>query len=157
MSWIYNGLEFNNEMVPEGAVGFVYCINNITNGRKYIGRKSLYSDRKTKISNKEKTLTKNNRKKFKVVRKDSNWINYTGSSDDLNLDIKKGDIIEKIILQWCYSKLQLTYYETKYLFINNVLESTLYYNNNILSKFFKSKLKLKLHESEASGQLEQSI
>lgn len=142
MSWIYKGKEFTDDMIPEEAIGFIYCINNLSNNKKYIGRKSLYSDRKTKISNREKVLTKNNRKKFKTVRKDSNWNTYTGSSEDLNLDIKNGAIIEKVILKWCYSKFELSYYETKYLFVYNVLEDITYYNNNILGKFFKNKFNI---------------
>lgn len=39
MTWIYN----NNiaDVPPNDAIGFVYIITNLTNNRKYIGKKLL--------------------------------------------------------------------------------------------------------------------
>ena len=70
--WIYN----NNEVteLPEDCVGFVYEIANLTNNRKYIGKK-LAKFSRTSI----KTVTlKNGTKKKKKVRSkvDSDWMDY---------------------------------------------------------------------------------
>jgi hypothetical protein len=77
-------------------------------------------------------------KKIKI-KKESDWLNYTGSNTELNFDIQSGDEIERKILCVCYNLRELTYMETKYLFKHEVLEKKHYYNGNILSKFFKIK------------------
>ena len=38
--WLYNNELI--ETIPEGMVGFVYLITNLTNNRKYIGKKNFY-------------------------------------------------------------------------------------------------------------------
>ena len=45
------------------------------------------------------------------------------------------------MIKICYSKIELTYQETKYLFKYNVLEDDTYLNGNILGRFYKGKLK----------------
>jgi alanyl-tRNA synthetase len=42
MSWIYNGKEFLDKMVPEGAVGFIYEMNAIIDGK--VGLCAVVSD-----------------------------------------------------------------------------------------------------------------
>ena len=37
MSWLFESKEI--EVLPEDCVGFVYLITNLTNNRKYIGKK----------------------------------------------------------------------------------------------------------------------
>ncbi len=131
--WIYNGKEMTSlEDFPEGAIGFIYQINNITNGKKYIGRKILNSTRKLKP-------LKGTKKKRTVV-KDSGWRSYTGSCKELNDDIAKGDVIEKYIEIICFSKKQMSYYELKYQMVREVLESENYYNGNIAGKYHRRDL-----------------
>lgn len=65
---------------PEKYFGFVYLITNLKSGKKYIGRKYFGTTRRVKVAGK---------KRRKVIRKDSNWREYTGSSKTLNIDIKK--------------------------------------------------------------------
>ena len=38
--WLYNGIEISEDSL-EGCTGFVYMITNLTNQRKYIGKKLL--------------------------------------------------------------------------------------------------------------------
>tara|TARA_R100000315_G_C5230992_1_gene142029 strand:- start:1250 stop:1690 length:441 start_codon:yes stop_codon:yes gene_type:complete len=76
--WLYKGetlLESPNEFF-----GFVYLITNKKTGKKYIGRKYFGTTRRVKVKGK---------KRRKVIRKDSNWKEYTGSSKELNSDILK--------------------------------------------------------------------
>ena len=75
--WLYKNKTL--EEAPEGYFGFVYLITNIKSGRKYIGRKYFGTTRRVKVAGK---------KRRKVIRKDSNWKEYTGSSKELNQDIK---------------------------------------------------------------------
>ena len=75
--WLYKGKVLEN--APEDCFGFVYLITNIKSGKKYIGRKYFGTTRRVKVAGK---------KRRKVVRKDSNWREYTGSSKVLNRDIE---------------------------------------------------------------------
>jgi len=122
----------------EEAVGFVYKITNTVTGRFYIGRKNLYSERKTKISNREKTQTKT-RKTFKRVVKESNWKTYYGSCAELTEEIALTDkkFYKREILEVCCSKKYLGYCELAHQIKNDVLTANSY-NGNILGKYFPS-------------------
>jgi len=76
--WLYK--EKILEEVPENYFGFVYLITNLKTDKKYIGRKYFGTTRRVKVKGK---------KRRRVIRKDSNWREYTGSSKILNSDIKK--------------------------------------------------------------------
>ena len=138
--WIYKDTEITSiDQVPEGAIGFCYLMINSETGRKYVGKKQLYSERRTRINKKEKTET-NTRKQFKIVRKESDWVIYNSSCKEIQEECKKDVIFNRFIIQWCFSKRELTYTEVKLQFNNNVLESDEWYNENILTKFFKGKI-----------------
>ena len=38
INWLYNDTDFTEEMIGDNY-GFVYCITNLTNDKKYIGKK----------------------------------------------------------------------------------------------------------------------
>lgn len=111
--------------LPEGTVGFVYLITNLTNNRKYIGKK-LASFRKTKPPLK-------GRKNKRRSTVESDWRTYYGSSDELNADVDKlgTDNFKREILFYCTSKSQLSYVEAREQFNHKVLESDEYYNGHI--------------------------
>ena len=54
MSWIYKAVEFTDAMIPEGAVGFVYEMEAIIDGKsvRYVGKKNFYSTRKKRFGKK---------------------------------------------------------------------------------------------------------
>lgn len=158
VAWRYrSGIINSIDEIPKDAIGFVYKILNKSNGKWYIGKKSLYSITnpqisKTKYDRLKKegvpvTKTKNKSKskkgsvvwnyKQKNIKKETDWLSYTGSNKELNQDIKNGDLYEKRILKFCFSKKDLTYHEVKEQMILEVLENCDSYNSNILSKFFK--------------------
>ena len=124
--------------MPESTLGFVYEIT-AANGRKYVGRKILYTVRKRRFGKKESALVTDKRKKlYEMVRKESNWRIYTGSNKELNEDIENGMEYTKKILHFATSKKQLSYLETKELFIREVLEPhTEYYNSNINGTYYR--------------------
>lgn len=114
-----------SEAVPEDAFGFIYEIVNLANHKKYIGKKQMV--RKIK----RKPLKGKKRKRIDYV--ESDWKDYTSSSDRLNIDIEaegKQNFLFKII-KFCGSKFELSYFEAKIQFENDVLLSEDYYNGII--------------------------
>jgi hypothetical protein len=117
--WVYQGNVVDE--LPEDCVGFVYLIVNTLNGKKYIGKKlSKFS----KTSYKVVTL-KNGTKKRKKIRSkiDSDWKTYWSSSEDLKKDVETlGESnFTREILKYCSSKNELSYYEAKFQFDEDVL------------------------------------
>lgn len=131
-------VEFTEEMIPEKAVGFVYLMTAIVDGKfvKYIGKKNFYADVKTKLGKKELPTDKR-LKQYKRVRK-LTYKNYYSSNEVLKEHYNNDGKIERIIIEIAYSKIQLTYLEVKHQFIHEVLEDESYLNNNILGKFYKT-------------------
>ena len=133
MNWKYRNKEITcvNDL-PEGSFGFVYEVE-FNNGRKYLGSKYLFHNKTLP------PLKGTNRKRKKKV--ESDWCTYIGSFKDkeLKAQIKSKSLypVDKKIIKVCYHAKQLTYWETKYLFTRNCLENEVYYNYNILGKFFK--------------------
>ena len=131
-TWTYNGqLITEIKDMPENTYGFIYEVIHKPSGKKYLGKKVLYFNR---------TLPplKGMKRKRKVV-KESDWRTYFGSHAEIKQLIKeeKQDEFERRILQFVPTKKLLTYYECKYLFINEVLEHDEYINDNILAKFYR--------------------
>lgn len=141
--WIYQDeLIESIDNVPEGAVGFIYLLTNLESGRRYIGKKSLFSERKTKLNKKEVAALENKRlKKWKMVKKESEWLGYMSSSEEIKKEAAQGVQFRKEIICWTFSKIETYYLEVKLQFQNNVLESDEWYNKNIASKWFKGNLK----------------
>ena len=139
MSWIYKGKVFTEDMIPENAVGFVYQMTAIIDGKSvsYIGKKNFYADVKTKLSKKAMPTDKR-LKTYKRVKK-ATYQRYYSSNEVLKKAHKEGVVIKRDILIICYSKLELSYQETKHQFVLGVLESNKFLNGNILGKFYKFK------------------
>lgn len=126
---------FNNEsieQIPEGMVGYVYLITNLVNNRKYIGKKNFYF-----------TKTKQVKGKKKRTKVESDWKDYYGSNKELQADVDKfgKESFKREILKLCKTKGEFGYYEAKYQFDNNVLESDDYYNSWIMVRVHKKHLK----------------
>jgi len=83
MSWLYNGTVFTEDMIPENAVGFIYIMGAIIDGKSvsYVGKKNFYAEVKTKLS--KKAMPTDKRKKtYKRVRK-CTYQNYFSSNEIL--------------------------------------------------------------------------
>jgi hypothetical protein len=119
MLWLFENTHV--EILPEDCVGFVYCITNNISGRKYIGKKLAKFSKTTYKIVKLKNGTKK-RKKIKS-KVDSDWQDYYGSSDELKKDVELLGIdkFTREVLKYCKSKTELSYYEAKYQFDNDVL------------------------------------
>jgi hypothetical protein len=127
--WLYNNEEITE--LPEDCVGFVYLISNLTSDRKYVGKKlSKFS----KTTYKTVTLKNGTKKKKKIKAKvDSDWLEYYGSSVELNKDVELlgKDNFRREILFFCKSKAECSYIEAREQFTRRVLETTDYYNGQI--------------------------
>ena len=131
LNWTYNGKDFTEDLVGNNY-GFVYQITNLTNGRKYIGKKFFYSAKTKQVKGKKK--------KYKAS---SNWQTYYGSSDNLTKDVLQlgYESFNREILHLCLTKGECGYLEAKEQFRNNVLETDNYYNSWIMVRVRKDHIK----------------
>lgn len=123
-AWTFDGKEFDSEDIGN-AYGFVYLITT-PEGQKYIGRKYFWSIRKVKG-------------KSRRQRSESDWKTYYGSSDVLKAKIKESDrnLFRREIISLHSTKGRVNYEEVKEQFINGVLESDDYINDNINGKWHR--------------------
>jgi hypothetical protein len=140
--WTFNSKII--EELPDDCVGFVYLITNITNDRKYIGKKlSKFS----KTTYKTVTLKNGTKKKKKIKSKiDSDWMEYYGSSIELNKDVELlgKENFTREILFFCKSKAECSYIEAREQFTRRVLESLDYYNGQISVRVHGSHIRGKI-------------
>ena len=140
--WFYNDQVV--DALPDDCVGFVYLITNLTNNRKYVGKKlSKFSKTTYRV-----VKLKNGTKKRKKIRSkiDSDWQTYYGSSVELLADVAQlgADKFKREILHYCNAKAVCSYLEAKEQFDRKVLESTDYYNGIISLKVHKNHIRDKL-------------
>ena len=127
---------------PDNTFGFVYRVTHIPTGKSYIGKKVLYFQRKVKLTKKDLKLYEGvvgRKPSYKRIIKESDWKTYWGSNKPL-LELVKNEPnenFERQILKTAPNKKLLTYYETQYLFVYQVLlYPDKFFNTNILGKFF---------------------
>ena len=131
MQWTYQGKIVDE--IPKEYVGFVYLITNLTNDKKYIGKKLA----QFKVTKKPLKGKKNKRRSTK----ESDWRDYWGSSDKLNEDVQKlgPENFTREILHYCTSRGELSYLEAKEQFDREVLKTDEYYNGIINVRVGSSK------------------
>jgi hypothetical protein len=135
--WEYQGKTITEANIPAKAIGFLYIIQQLSTGRKYIGKK-LLTFAKTKTVNKKKIK----------YRAESDWKDYWSSSPTLlELINEHGhDDFRRIILCFACSRSELNYYEESAQYRLGVLESDKWINSNIRSRIFKKNIiKLDMH------------
>lgn len=138
--WYYNDQLF--EDAPEQYQGFVYLIEEVDTGKKYIGKKFFW---------KPKTLPKTKTRKRRVrTRVESDWREYYGSSDLVKqLVEQKGRCnFRRTILKLCRTKGECSYYEAKLQFEYDVLLRDDFYNEFIGCKIHSKHLTKDLDDSD---------
>ena len=143
--WLYNDKEISSiEDMPENTFGFIYEVEHIPTGLKYLGKKVLYFNR---------TLPplKGQKRKRKVV-KESDWKSYVGSQEEVKKLLKEGELLDfkRKILTFVPTKKLLTYFENKLLFEKGVLEpGSKYLNSNIEGRYYKKDFDGYLQDNES--------
>ena len=121
--WYYNNELF--ELTPEEYQGFVYQITELHTNKKYIGKKNFW---------KPKILPINKTRKRRVrTRVESDWKTYFSSSSQIQKLVEESgeEKFKREILKLCKTKGEMSYYEAKLQFENNVLLRDDYYNEFI--------------------------
>jgi hypothetical protein len=131
LTWKYNNKEFTEEQIGDNY-GFVYVITNLTNGKKYIGKKFFYSSKTKQVKGKKK--------KIKIA---SDWQTYYGSNAELQKDVILHGVenFQRDIIHLCKSKGECGYLEAKEQFVLGALESEDFYNSWIMVRVRKSHIK----------------
>lgn len=117
--WVYQGRPFIEDDIGD-SYGFIYEIVNLTNNRRYIGKK-FFTKAKTKQVNGKK----------KKTRVSSDWEKYWSSSEELKTDVKSlgEDKFTRTILHLCKTRSECSYRETKEIFNRDALLKEEYYNS----------------------------
>jgi len=131
--WYYNDEPF--DATPEEYQGFVYVITELDTNKKYIGKKNFW---------RPKVLPKNSKRSRRVkTRVDSDWREYYGSSKEVQILVEQRgeNNFKREILKLCKSKGEMSYYEAKLQFDNDVLLRDDYYNEFIGCKIHSRHIK----------------
>lgn len=134
--WYYNNEPYQPESIdPKEIHGFVYEIEDLDTGMKYIGKKGFWFSKTLPI-----TKTRKRRKRLKV---ESDWKDYYGSGERILEEVssKGKDRFKRTILRLCKTKAECTYYEAKFQFERDVLLRDDYYNDWISAKVRRAHLK----------------
>ena len=129
MTWFYNNEPF---LDPGDNYGFVYIITNLTDGRKYIGKKFFWTSKRKQVNKV--------RKRYKA---ESDWQEYWSSSDELKADIERlgKEHFKREIIHLCKTKGVTNYLEAKEQFEKAVLENKdEWYNSWIMVKVSRTHL-----------------
>lgn len=132
--WYYKGEPFSAEHISEYQ-GFVYVITDLTNNKKYVGKKGFWS-KKTLPPLKGKT-----RKRRSII--ESDWRSYYGSSNQVKQMLQENgeQSFYREILHLCKSKGEMSYIEAKEQFDRHVLLDDSYYNGIINCKIHRTHVK----------------
>ncbi|MDD4436524.1 MAG: hypothetical protein PHS04_00605 [Tissierellia bacterium] len=137
MLWEYQGKKFSEDLI-EDNVGFVYIITNLKNDRKYIGKKLFTSSKIKQVKGKKKR-----------IRVESDWRDYHGSNEELKEEFQKlgNQNYKKEILYLCGTLSELSYLETREIFIRDALIKEEYYNSWVSCRINSKNLKKLIDKS----------
>jgi hypothetical protein len=129
MTWYYDGVPFDDDGT---SFGFVYLIENLTNNRRYIGRKYFSKAGYKQVNGKRKK-----------IRKASDWEAYYGSNETLKREVTElgAHNFRRTILHLCKSRSECSYWESFEIFSRHALLDESFYNDWVSAKIRKAHLK----------------
>lgn len=136
MTWYYKGQIFNpDEEDLKEWIGFVYVITDLSNDKKYVGKKLFWS-KKTLPPLKGKT-----RKRRSII--ESDWKKYYGSSDLVKqlLNEHGEQNFHREILHLCKTRGEAGYLEMYEQVTRNVLLDDMYMNGIIQVRIHRNHVK----------------
>lgn len=140
MTWFYEKKQFESSDIQDN-IGFVYLIIQKETDKKYIGKKNFFSKKTMKPLK--------GKKRKRITKKESDWKDYYGSNKVLaELAEKDRGQFDRIILRLCKTKGEMSYFETKFQFENDVLLRDDYFNDFIGCKIHSSHLKHLLQKKQ---------
>lgn len=124
--WIYEDEPFTEP--ASDLAGFVYLITRLSDGRKYIGKKTFWN----KVS--RPPLKGKKRRRISYVQSD--WSSYYGSSEELSQSVDElgPQAFSRVILHLCKTRSEMSYLEAKEQFSRDVLLDPAYFNKWISVK-----------------------
>ena len=129
MTWYYQGKEFTEDMIGD-SYGFVYILENVMTGRKYLGKKFF-----------SKAGYKQVKGKRKKISKTSDWLEYYGSNKVVQEEVKLGIPFKRTILHLCKTRSECAYWETAEIISQCALIREEYYNDWLMVRVRKDHLK----------------
>lgn len=132
MEWTYQNQPLSPEII-ENYLGFVYVVENILDGRKYIGKKLLKFQKRKTVKG-----------KVKKVLAESDYLTYYGSSEEVKADVKRlgEENFKREILHLCKTKAEMSWFELQEQVDNRVLlHPDKFYNAFVGCKINRSHLK----------------
>ena len=141
--WYYQGSVFTEESIGEN-VGFIYLITELDTQKQYIGKKIFFN----KVS--KKPLKGKTRRR--ISKKESDWQNYYGSSDELRALVgEKGTAnYHREIIRLCESKSSMGYWESYEIFIRHaLLQPEKYYNSWVSARINRNQMKALINEFQS--------
>ena len=132
--WTYNGKIFESDDIGE-YVGFVYLITDLTNDKKYIGKKNFWSTRRLPPLK--------GQKRRRTKKSESDWQDYFGSNEEVKLLVETSgrSRFKREIIRLCRTKGEMSYFEAKEQFDRDVLFRDDYYNAFIGCKIHANHVK----------------
>lgn len=133
--WIYEDKEFYSENIGD-YVGFVYEIHDTITNSKYIGKKQ-FGMKKSRPPLKGK-------KRRRIEYLESDWKTYYGSNEILKEAAQTADDktpYKRTILRLCKSKSEMSYFESKEIFVRDALLREDYFNSWISCRINANTLK----------------
>lgn len=134
--WYYKNDKFDPAKFSfEDLAGFVYIVTDLTNNKKYVGKKLFWSTRRLQ------PLKGKTRKRVKII--ESDWQDYFGSNEQVKLLVKNHghERFKREILHLCKAKGEMTYIEMREQIEREVLFRDDYYNEFIGGKIHSKHLK----------------
>lgn len=128
-SWYYKDKEVTFEDIKEYQA-FVYLITCKETGKKYIGKKFIYSIRKVKG-------------KARRQRSVSDWEKYYGSNELLKEEVSTTgkDKFHREILHLCKTRGEANFREVEEQFLRKVLYTDDWYNDTISGKYYATNVR----------------